>query len=169
MKNIILIGMPGAGKSTVGVVLAKTLGWDYVDTDLVLQKREGLLLQEIIDAQGITNFLRIEEEVLQDFNQQRCVVATGGSVVYSSKAMQHLQAMGTMVYLQLPINTIKERLTNMSSRGIAMSEGQSLQTLYNERVPLYEKYADVVLDCSGQDVEAIVEVVKKKIKEIESP
>lgn len=156
MNNIVLIGMPGAGKSTVGVILSKAMGKDFIDTDLLIQKEEGKLLQEIIDAKGIQGFLEIEEKTIISLKAANSVIATGGSVVYSQQAMGHLKKNSTVIYLQLPCSVIEERLSNMQSRGIAMEAGQSLSSLYHERYPLYERYADRSLNCQGKDVEAIV-------------
>lgn len=162
-RNIILIGMPGAGKSTVGVVLAKRLGRPFLDSDLVIQEKEGRLLHEIIEQEGLDGFLRIEEEVNASLEAERAVIATGGSVVYGQKAMEHLKQIGTVIYLQLPLETIAERLGDLNERGVALQDGQSLQSLYEERVPLYEKYADVILPCENKMLrEIVVEIAKEQ-------
>lgn len=155
-KNIVLIGMPGAGKSTVGVVLAKKLGCAFLDSDLVIQEKQGRLLHEIITEEGLDGFLRIEEEVNASLEAERTVIATGGSVVYGPKAMEHLRQIGTVIYLQLPLGTIIERLGDLNERGVALQDGQSLQSLYAERVPLYEKYADLILPCENKMLREIV-------------
>jgi shikimate kinase len=160
MNNIVLIGMPGAGKSTVGVVLSKAQGMDFIDTDLLIQKAEGKLLQEIIDEKGIQEFLAIEEKIALNLKTSNSVIATGGSIVYSDKAMNHLKENSTVLYLKLPCRVIEERLSNMHSRGIAMGAGQSLLSLYDERCPLYERYADRIVDCQGRDVEAIITCIQ---------
>lgn len=162
MKNIILIGMPGAGKSTVGVVLAKKLGYAFVDADLVIQSREGKLLHEIIAERGVEDFWRVEESVGESMEARRTVIATGGSAVYGPKAMAHYKQIGTVVYLSLPLSEIRERLGDLNERGVTLREGQDLTGLYEERVPLYEKYADCTVSCEGLSIREIV----KKIAEI---
>lgn len=150
MKNIILIGMPGAGKSTVGVVLAKRLGYRFVDSDLVIQEKYGKLLHELIEQYGVEEFWRMEEEVNASLNLEQSVIATGGSAVYGAKAMEQLGRSGTIVYLELPYEEIAERLGDLSARGVTMRPGQTLKDLYGERIPLYEKYAHVTVRCSGK-------------------
>ncbi len=162
MKNIILIGMPGAGKSTVGVVLAKKLGYAFVDADLVIQSREGKLLHEIIAERGVEGFWRVEESVGESMEASRTVIATGGSAVYGPKAMAHYKQIGTVVYLSLPLDEIRERLGDLNERGVTLREGQDLAGLYEERVPLYEGYADYTVACEGLSIREIV----KKIAEI---
>lgn len=162
MKNIILIGMPGAGKSTVGVVLAKRMGYAFVDADLVIQSREGKLLHEIISERGVEGFWRVEESVGESIEAERTVIATGGSAVYGPKAMAHYKQIGTVVYLSLPLDEIRERLGDLNERGVTLREGQDLSGLYRERIPLYEKYADVTVACEGLSIREIV----KKIAEI---
>lgn len=162
-RNIVLIGMPGAGKSTVGVVLAKKLGLAFVDSDLVIQEKQGMLLHEIITEKGLESFLRIEEEVNASLDAPGAVIATGGSVIYGEKAMEHLKRTGTVVYLQLPLAAIAERLGDLNERGVALQEGQSLHSLYEERVPLYEKYADIVIPCENKMLREIVMEIAEKI------
>lgn len=162
-KNIVLIGMPGAGKSTAGVVLAKRLGLDFVDSDLVIQERQGMLLHEIIAQKGLDGFLRIEEETNASLEVSGAVIATGGSVIYGKKAMEHLKRIGTVVYLQLPLAAITERLGDLNERGVAFRDGQSLRSLYEERVPLYEKYADIILPCEEKMLREIVVEIAEKI------
>ena len=156
MKNITLIGMPGSGKSTIGALLAKSLGADFVDTDLIIQKREGALLQEILDSRGFDAFLRAEEAALLSVSCENAVIATGGSAVYSAPAMEHLGRSSTVVYLQLPFPEIMSRLSNITTRGIAIPGGGTMADVYAERVPLYEKYADITLDCGGKTAEETV-------------
>lgn len=163
-QNIVLIGMPGAGKSTLGVLLAKTLGMAFTDTDLLIQCREGLTLQNIIEGQGINRFLKIEEEIILALNCRETVVATGGSVVYSDMAMQSLKENGRIVYLRVPLVELKKRLIDMSTRGIAIAQGQTLDDLYRERAPLYDKYADVTIDSSTYSVEETLQKVLEKIR-----
>ena len=165
-KNIILIGMPGAGKSTIGVLLAKALRKDFIDTDLLIQSKEGRLLQEIINEQGINSFLAIEAEVLLSLQAVNSVIATGGSAVYSHKAMAHLRQTGIIAYLKLTFEEIERRINNMSSRGIAIVKGQSLFELYQERIPQYEQQADLILDCTGNSIEESVQVAKEELKRL---
>ncbi len=163
MNNVILIGMPGCGKSTAGVVLAKVLGYEFTDSDLLIQKREGKLLREIIAEYGEERFLEIEGEVNAGIQVDRHVIATGGSVVYSGKAMKHLKEIGRIVYLKLSYATICSRLGNIRRRGVVLKDGQSLKDLYDERTPLYEAYADIVLDAEGQDVEGLMDAIAKAL------
>ena len=156
MSNIVLIGMPGCGKSTVGVLLAKALGMAFLDTDIVLQAKEGALLQSLLDAIGIDAFLRREEEAILTVDAQSTVIATGGSVVYEQRAMRHLHERGKVVYLALPYEEIERRLSNLATRGVALRPGQTLRALYDERVPLYEKEADVTFEAEGLDIEQTV-------------
>lgn len=161
--NIILIGMSGAGKSTLGVLLAKALGKHFTDTDILIQQHTGKLLQEIIDSEGVDAFLRIEEDVVSSLSLHGHVIATGGSVVYSEKAMQHLKKNGAAVYLSLPYEEIAGRLSNITTRGIVFKSKNDLRAVYEERLPLYEKYADVTVDCSRRDVESSVEEIIKAL------
>ena len=153
-KNVILIGMPGSGKSTVGVVLAKVLGYRFIDSDLEIQSQEGKRLPELIEG-----FLDIEARVNASIEAERCVIATGGSVVYRDSAMQHLKEIGTVVYLKLTCEELEERLGDLRCRGVALQEGQTLQSLYEERIPLYEKYADITVDETNMSVEETMEQV----------
>lgn len=164
MKNVILIGMPGSGKSTVGVVLAKVLGYQFMDSDLLIQEKEKRLLSEIMEQEGIDGFIRIEEEVNAGIWTERTVIATGGSVVYGQKAMEHLKKIGTVVYLSLPLNQLESRLGNLRCRGVVLREGQSLKELYEERSPLYETYADLTVDETGLDVEQTLERLAEGLK-----
>ena len=157
MTNLILTGMPACGKSTMGVVLAKTLGMSFVDTDLMIQKREGEKLQNIIDIRGMDAFLKAEEEVLLEVDEENAVISTGGSAVYSDKAMKHLKSIGKVVYIKLTLEEIERRLKNIKTRGIAMKPGETLGDLYDKRVPLYEKYADLVLEADGIGIEESIE------------
>lgn len=162
MNNYILIGMPACGKSTFGVVLAKSLGMSFVDTDLLIQKKTGRLLQDIIDNDGMEEFLKIEESVLSNVDLDNTVIATGGSAVYSDKAMKHLAETGKIVYIELPFEEINRRLNNIKTRGIAMAPGQTLSDLYNARVPLYQKYAGIIINTAGMNLEdSVLEFMKK--------
>lgn len=159
MKNVILIGMSGAGKSTLGVLLAKALGMDFVDTDIALQQRQGRKLQEIIDADGVDAFLRIEEDVVSSLRLTGSVVATGGSVVYSEKAMAALKNGGLAVYLHVDYPELVRRLGNITTRGIVIKSGCTLEDVYTERLPLYRRYADLTVECTGKGIEECVEEI----------
>lgn len=161
MKNLILIGMPGAGKSTVGVVLAKKLGYSFVDADLVIQSREGKLLHELIAERGVEGFWKLEEAVGESIETKRTVIATGGSAIYGEKAMVHYKQIGTVVYLSLPLEEIRKRLGDLTERGVTLRDGQDLDSLYAERLPLYERYADVTVECEGLSIREIVEKIAK--------
>ena len=162
-NNIVLIGMPGAGKSTVGVVLAKHLGCRFVDSDIVIQEKTGLLLHEIIEKQGLDGFLKVENEINAALEARRSIIATGGSVIYGKEAMRHLKVMGKVVYLKLSYQSIERRLGDLNERGVAVREGQSLLDLYNERVPYYEQYADIILDCEDKMIRDIVAEIKERL------
>ena len=164
MSNIVLIGMPGCGKSTVGVVLAKTLGVGFVDTDLIIQKNEKRLLQEIIDNDGIETFLDCEAKAVLTFEDDNCVVATGGSVIFREEAINHLRKNGKIIYLNVSLDEIKTRLDNISTRGVAATKNKSIDDIYNERTPLYLKYADYVLDLNNSNVEQTVEKICNLIR-----
>ncbi len=161
--NIILIGMPGCGKSTAGVVLAKRLGYGFVDADLVIQAQQGRLLQTIIDTDGTAALLKAEGEALQSINCQNSVIATGGSAVFSAEGMAHLKKNGKAVYIKLPLEQLRERLGDMSTRGVAGAEEKSLAEIYAERTPLYEKWADITVDAADL---TITEVTNRIIGEI---
>lgn len=151
--NLVLIGMPAVGKSTIGVILAKELGYRFLDSDLLIQEREGKLLCEILDQQGVTAFLKIEEEVNASIQAERTIIATGGSAVYGKKAMEHFQDIGRVIYLKIAFHEISERLGNIKGRGVVLREGQSLLDLYEERSRLYEAYADMIIDETGKGIE----------------
>ena len=153
MENIVLIGMPGCGKSTVGVLLAKALGMRFLDTDVVFQAQQSKKLQEMINEIGIDAFLNREEACVCEIECDHTVIATGGSVVYGKKAMQHLHQNGLVVYIRLPYEEIEKRLSNLATRGVTLREGQTLRDLYDERIPLYEAEADVVFDANRGEIE----------------
>lgn len=154
--NIILIGMPGAGKSTIGVLLAKTLGMNFCDTDLIIQQNTGNRLQQIIDTQGLGAFLKAEEEAICSLTCRNTVIATGGSAVLSEKAMAHLQNHGTCVYLEIPLEECRRRIRNIRTRGIAVHKGQTLDDVFDERIPFYQKYAERTVCCAEKSTEDIV-------------
>jgi shikimate kinase len=158
--NIVLIGMPGAGKSTVGVLLAKALKVPFIDTDLIIQQSQDRYLQEIIVTEGLRRFLEIEEATILGLFVQKHVIATGGSVVYIDKSMNYLSSSGVIVYIRTDFDEIERRINNISTRGIAMESGQTLQGLYLERVPLYEKYADMVIESNKGNIEEVVGKIK---------
>ena len=155
-ENLVLIGMSGAGKSTLGVLLAKALGKRFLDTDLLIQEREGLLLQELLDRRGIDDFLAIEEDVVSGLRAENTVIATGGSVIYSEKAMERLKETGKVVFLFVDFEELASRLFNITTRGIVYKGSADLRSVYEERLPLYEKYADLRIDCTGRGVEESV-------------
>ena len=163
MNNIVLIGMPGVGKSTLGVVLAKELGYQFVDADLLIQERENRLLKEIIAEDGVDGFLKIENDVNASISADKTVIATGGSVIYGKEAMEHLKEIGTVVYLKLDYETLDSRLGNLKGRGVVLKDCQTLKDLYDERIPLYEKYADVIVDEGGLDLEQTLTQVLKQL------
>lgn len=160
MDNIILIGMPGSGKSSVGVVLAKALGYGFLDADLLIQEREGALLQEILNSRGVEAFLDAESEAIRSIDCRRTVIAPGGSCVCREDAMEHLKALGRVVYLELSLDEVLSRIHNLASRGIALQPGQTIADVYNYRVPLYERYADCRVQADGQTLAETVEAVK---------
>ena len=164
-ENIVLIGMPGVGKSTVGVFLAKVLGYQFIDADLVIQKRENRLLHEIISEEGLDGFLKAEENanVYIAQNEEKSIVATGGSVVYCEKAMQELKKTGRVIYLELEYDQLKKRLGNLKGRGVVLKDGQDLRGLYEERIPLYEKYADLTVNEKNLDVEQTLQKIVDRL------
>lgn len=164
MKNIVLIGMPGAGKSTVGVVLAKSLGFGFLDSDLLIQEKYKKLLHEIIEEQGIEGFWQTENEVNASIETDNTVIATGGSAIYGKEAMEHLKQIGTVVYLKLSCEELAVRLGDLNERGVTLKNGQDLKGLYLERIPYYEKYADLIIDCEGEMIRDIVQKIKKQIR-----
>ena len=163
--NIVLIGMPGVGKSTVGVVLAKALGYQFVDADLLIQDAEGKLLSELIEEHGTDGFIEIENRVNSQIQTHRSVIATGGSVIYGKEAMEHLKSIGTVVYLKQNLRVLQRRLRNLKGRGVVLKEGQTLVDLYKERTVLYEKYADITVDQYKQSIEQTLKAVRKALEE----
>ena len=163
--NIVLIGMPGVGRSTIGVVLAKVLGYQFVDADLLIQEAEGKLLSELIEENGTDGFIEIENRVNSQIQTHRSVIATGGSVVYGKEAMEHLKSIGTVVYLKQNLRVLQRRLRNLKGRGVVLKEGQTLVDLYKERTVLYEKYADITVDQYKQSIEQTLKAVRKALEE----
>lgn len=166
-ENIILIGMPGSGKSTCGVLAAKALLKNFFDTDLLFQGLEEKRLQDIIDDDGIEYFLSAEERAILSLDINATVVATGGSVVYSDKSMEHLKKSGKVIYLHLSYDTMVDRIKNITTRGVVVKEGDSLKDMYNERLPMYQKWADVVINCDNNTVEQTVEKIVKASSDCE--
>jgi shikimate kinase len=163
MKNIILIGMCGVGKSTVGILLAKALSRYFLDTDVYIQAIEEKGLQEIIDEKGLDEFCKIEESHIICIDIKNAVIATGGSAIYSDRAMKHLKKNGTIIHLDLDFDLIEKRITNLDSRGVVIAKGQTLKSLYNDRYPLYQKYADLRLDCDGLNHDEVISAIIKTL------
>lgn len=157
--NVILIGMPGAGKSTVGVLLAKALGYDFIDTDLIIQGRLNNRLYKIIEEHGIDYFLQAENKIVSEVSADRTVIATGGSVAFGKEAMEHLRQMGKVVYIKLGCDEIKRRVKNITTRGIVMKKDETIEDIYSERAPLYERYADITVDVENTTIEEAVEKI----------
>ena len=155
--NIVPIGMPGVGKSTIGVILAKVLGYSFLDADLLIQEQEGKLLREIIEEKGTDGFIEVENRVNASIRADRAIIATGGSVVYGKEAMEHLKEIGRVVYLKVSYAILEKRLADIKGRGVVLKEGQTLETLFEERSKLYEQYADIEVSEEGLDVEQTVE------------
>ncbi len=165
MGNIIFIGMPAAGKSTVGVVLAKRLGFQFIDADIVIQEEEGKLLKEIIEEKGADGFLEVEDRINCSIEADNTVISPGGSIVYCENAMQHYKEIGTVVYLKISYDIINKRLKNAKNRGVVLREGQTFQNLYDERVRLFEKYADVTVCEDGLSLEETIDKVMEILPE----
>lgn len=165
MKNIVLIGMPGAGKSTIGVLLAKTMLMDFCDTDLIIQKSCGTSLCNIINDKGTDEFINIEDEIISSQTFINCVIATGGSAVYGNNAMKNLCQNGIIIYLKVNADELQKRIHNIHTRGIAMKDGTTIAQLYAERAPLYEKYADYTVECTDATPEQCVEEIAKILKQ----
>ena len=152
---ITLIGLPSSGKSTLGVLLAKALGYRFVDADLVIQERMGKLLHEIIAESGAEEFIKIENEINQTIAGDKLIIATGGSAVYGDEAMEHFKSLGRVVYIRIPFEALKKRLGDYSHRGVVIREGKTLRDMYDERIPLYEKYADITVDSTDTMYETV--------------
>ncbi len=163
MKNIVLIGMPGAGKSTIGVLLAKSMLMDFTDTDLLIQKKYSSSLCDIINTNGIEEFLKIENDVICEAEFSNCVIATGGSAVYGENAMKKLCENGVAVYLKVEPSELEKRINNIHTRGIAMKDGTTISELYDERASLYENYAEITVDCTALTPEQCVDEISKAL------
>lgn len=165
-SNITMIGMPSSGKSTIGVLLAKRLGYSFVDVDIVIQEKEGRLLKEIISTEGMDGFLAVENRVNAGLDVKKSVIAPGGSVIYGAEAMEHLKEISEVVYLKMSYEEMEKRIGNVVDRGVALKDGMTLRDLYNERVPYYEKYADIVIDeegmTPGDTVDALRDILEEK-------
>ena len=159
--NLILIGMPASGKSTVGVILAKVIGYDFIDTDILIQRKTGKRLAQIIADDGVEGFLEIENRVNASVEADHCIIATGGSAVYGEEAMRHFKEIGHIMYLKVSYAAIEKRLGNMKKRGVALREGQTLRDLYEERTALYEKYADTVIEEQGDAEDVVVRILNR--------
>lgn len=164
IRNVTLIGMPSAGKSVVGVLLAKRLGFSFIDTDLVIQEQEGRLLKEIIAQEGNEGFMEIENRVNKNLKAVNAVIAPGGSVVYYPEAMAHFKEIGLVVYLKVDFEEIERRLGNLKDRGVVLKDGMTLKDLYEERVPLYETYADITVDETGMDPGDVVDYLRSRLE-----
>ena len=164
MDNVVLIGMPGSGKSSIGVLLAKMIGYDFIDTDTLIENQENKKLINIIEEKGLTYFKKIENEINTNLNFNKTVIATGGSVVYGKEAMEHLKRIGCIVYLKVSKEELKKRLGNFKTRGIAIEKGKTFDDLYKERISLYEKYADITILSEKIDLVKNAEMIEKAIK-----
>lgn len=158
-NNIVLIGMPGVGKSTIGVILAKQLGYEFVDSDLIIQRKENRLLHEIIEQEGVDGFIEVENSVNASLCVKKSVIATGGSAVYGREAMEHLKNIGRIVYLQLSYEALEKRLGNLKGRGVVLHDGQTLKDIYEERSMLYKKYADIIVNEEDLDIEKTLQKI----------
>jgi len=166
MDNIILIGMPGCGKSSIGVVLAKVLAYDFIDSDILIQEKEGKKLSEIVDTLGPWGFNKIEDEINASIEVTKTVIATGGSAVHGEKAMIHFRKAGVVIYLKLPYEEIEKRLgVDFRNRGISIEDNKTIKELYDERVPLYEKYAHLTVETEGLSIRETVNLLEKKLNE----
>ena len=157
--SVILIGMPSCGKSTLGVLLARELGYSFIDSDILIQEREGKLLHEIISEKGIEGFMETEDRVNSEIQEKKSVIATGGSVIYCDNAMEHLRTLGKVVYLKISFDEMRRRLGDYSHRGVIMRHGNALEDMYAERAPLYEKYADITVDVGNTNFAKALDII----------
>ncbi len=160
--------MPGAGKSTIGVILAKRIGFHFIDTDLLIQSQEKCRLQQLIDTRGLNNFRKIEERILLDLHVEHSIIATGGSVVYAEKGLKALATSGYLIYLQLNLSTLQQRIADMGQRGLVMSKGQTFEQLYQERTPLYEDFADLIIAGKEMNAEQVAAMIEDQIQHFDS-
>lgn len=165
-KNVVLIGMPGCGKSTIGVVLAKVVGARFIDADLLIQESQGMLLRDIIARYGDDGFLKIENDVNKSIETENAVIATGGSAVYCTEAMEKYRENDIVVYIRLEYQELEKRLGNLKRRGVVLKDGQTLKDLYNERTPLYEKYAHIIVDSDNMSVEELMDAICSELHKI---
>ncbi len=163
-SNIVLIGMPGVGKSTIGVILAKILGYQFIDSDLIIQKRCDKLLKEIIEEKGVDGFIEIENGVNCSLNEKNTIIATGGSAVYGKEAMKHFSENAIIIYLEIGLIPLTRRLGDLQNRGVVLHEGQNLKDIYNERVPLYNKYADIIVNEDDCSIEKTITKIERKLQ-----
>jgi len=163
-KNLVLVGMPGSGKSTIGILLAKSIKYPFIDTDIFIQSKEGKYLQDIINVQGLETFLKIEEKYILSLDVNQYVIATGGSAIYSEKTMRKLKSNGTILFLDVSFKLIKKRINNLYTRGIVKKASQNLKDIYKERKPLYQRYADIIIYCNNKNQEEIVSEIEGLIK-----
>lgn len=163
MKNIVLIGMPGSGKSTIGVLLAKMIGYDFIDTDILIQQQENKKLYKIIEEDGLEYFKKVENKINSKLDLDKTVIATGGSVIYGKEAMEHLKKIGTIVYLKASKEELKTRLSNFSTRGVAIEKGKTFDDLYAERIPLYESFANLTISSENIDLVTNAENIAREL------
>ena len=163
-KNIVFVGMPASGKSTVGVIVAKVMGMNFIDSDIVIQQRENAKLNELIEEYGIDDFLKREEQALLSINVDNTVIATGGSAIYSDAGMKHLSNNATIIYLKVSLDNLKDRLTDLKTRGVVIRPGESIEQMYTTRSVLYEKYADIIVEEKGTSIEDTVCLVMEQLR-----
>lgn len=163
-KNIVFVGMPASGKSTVGVIVAKVMGMNFIDSDIVIQQRENDKLNELIEEYGIDDFLKREEQALLSINVDNTVIATGGSAIYSDAGMKHLSNNATIIYLKVSLDNLKDRLTDLKARGVVIRPGESIEQMYTTRSVLYEKYADIIVEEKGTSIEDTVCLVMEQLR-----
>ncbi|MEF9939250.1 MAG: shikimate kinase [Clostridium sp.] len=162
--NITLIGMPAAGKSTVGVLLAKRLGYSFIDVDIIIQEKENKLLKEIIESEGMDGFMEVENRINAELNTKHSVIAPGGSVIYGDEAMENLKSLGEVVYLKISYEELIKRLGDVVDRGVVLKEGMTLKDLYNERVVYFERYADITIDEEGKSLGDVVDELRVRME-----